>query len=164
MLSQRRTQRLHCACEPQFPGAVHGNSGDVEAALVLPAQELQEVESGLLRRRVISRRKRGVRGVVVELPVFRDWLLEKGEAELLPVWRTFQDEEAAQPAAEEPESLVIVESSAFPIEEDELLSVSEKLVYLGKQKDVAEVRQWLRQFDDDARIEVAFMLLKRLVE
>ena len=59
---------------------------------------------------------------------------------------------------------MIVESSAFPIEEDELLSVSEKLVYLGKQKDVAEVRRWLRQFDDDARIEVAFLLLKRLVD
>ena len=59
---------------------------------------------------------------------------------------------------------MIVESSAFPIEEDELLSVSEKLVYLGRQKDVAEVRRWLRQFDDDARIEVAFLLLKRLVE
>ena len=127
----------------------------------LPAQELQEVENALLRRRVISRRQRGV---AVELPVFRDWLLENGEAELLPVWRTFQDEEAAESADEEPGSLMIVESSAFPIEEDELLSVSEKLVYLGKQKDVAEVRRWLRQFDDDARIEVAFLLLKRLVE
>ena len=130
----------------------------------LPAQELQEVENGLLRRRVISRRKLGVRGVAVELPVFRDWLLEKGEAELLPVWRMFQNEEAAEPADEEPGSLTIMESSAFPIEEDELLSVSEKLVYLGRQKDVAEVRRWLRQFDDDARIEVAFLLLKRLVE
>ena len=130
----------------------------------LPAQKLQEVENGLLRRRVILRRGRGMRGVAVELPVFRDWLLEKGEAELLPVWRTFQDEEAAEPAEEEPGSQMIVESSAFPIEEDELLSMSEKLVYLGKQKDVAEVRRWLRQFDDDARIEVAFLLLKRLVE
>ena len=105
-----------------------------------------------------------MRGVAVELPVFRDWLLEKGEAELLPVWRTFQDQEAAEPTDEEPGSLMIVESSAFPIEEDALLSVSEKLVYLGRQKDVAEVRRWLRQFDDDARIEVAFLLLKRLVE
>ena len=130
----------------------------------LTAQALQEVESGLLRRHVISRRKGGVRGVAVELPVFRDWLLETGEAELLPVWRTFQDEEAAEPADKESGSLMIVESSAFPIEEDELLSVSEKLVYLGKQKDVAEVRRWLRQFDDDARIEVAFLLLKRLVK
>ena len=130
----------------------------------LPTQELQEVENGLLRRHVIFRRRRGVRGVTVELPVFRDWLLEKGEDELLPVWRTFQDEEAAEPADEEPKSFMIVESSAFPIEEDALLSMSEKLVYLGKQKDVAEVRRWLRQFDDDARIEVAFLLLKRLVE
>ncbi len=130
----------------------------------LPAQELQEVENGLLRRRVISRRKPGECGVAVELSVFRDWLLKKGEDELLPVWRTFQEEEPAEPEDDEAGSLMIVESSAFPIEEDELLSVSEKLVYLGKQKDVAEVRRWLRQFDDDARIEVAFLLLKRLVE
>lgn len=130
----------------------------------LPIQDLREVESGLLRRRVISRKGHGVRGVVVELPVFRDWLLERGEAELLPFWRTFQDEEKAELADKESGSLIISESSTFPIEEDELLSVSEKLVYLGKQKDVAEVRRWLRQFDDDNRIEVAFLLLKRLVE
>ena len=129
----------------------------------LPAQELQEVENGLLRRRVISR-KRGRRGVEVELPVFRDWLLEKGEAELLPVWQTFQDEETAEPADEVTGSPMITDSSVFPIDEDDLLSLSEKLLYLGKQKDVAEVRRWLRQFDDDARIEVAFLLLKRLVE
>ena len=130
----------------------------------LPAQAFQEVENGLLSRRVISGRRRGVRHVAVELPVFRDWLLEKGETELLRVWRTFQDEEIGEQTREEPGSHIVVESSAFPIEEDKLLSVSEKLVYLGKQKDVAEVRRWLRQFDDDARIEVAFLLLKRLVE
>src|SRR5690606_7671884 len=32
------------------------------------------------------------------------------------------------------------------------------------QKDVSELRVWLRQFDDDVRIAIAFQLLKRLAE
>ena len=130
----------------------------------LPLQDLREVENGLVRRRVVSRQRGGARDCKVELPVFRDWLLENGEAELMPVWRSFQKELAAMDPAEELASFTIMESSTFPIDEDELLSVSERLLYLGKQKDVAEVRRWLRQFDDDGRIEVAFLLLKRLAE
>ena len=45
-----------------------------------------------------------------------------------------------------------------------MLAVSQKLIYCNRQKDVAEIRSWLRQFDDDSRIEVAFQLLKRLTE
>ena len=130
----------------------------------LPLQDLREVENGLMRRHVVSRQKGGARDCEVELPVFHDWLLENGEAELVPVWRSFQKELTAKASVEEPASFTIMESSTFPIDEDKLLSVSERLVYLGRQKDVAEVRRWLRQFDDDGRIEVAFLLLKRLVE
>ena len=130
----------------------------------MPFQDFHEVENGLQRRRVLSRPGPGARDVEIELPVFRDWLLENGEAELLPVWRSFKQESAAKGRLEEPTSYEVVESSVFPIDEDELLSVSERLVYLGRQKDVAEVRRWLRQFDDDGRIEVAFLLLTRLVE
>jgi hypothetical protein len=54
--------------------------------------------------------------------------------------------------------------TSFIISEDDLLAVSNKLVYLGKQKDVPELRSWLRQFDDDTRIELAFLLLRRLAE
>ena len=136
----------------------------LEAHERLPLQNLRDVENGLLRRRVLSRQRGNARGIEVELPVFRDWLLENGEADLLPVWRSFQKEVAARGPVEKPASSVTVESSPFPIDEDELLSVSERLVYLGRQKDVAEVRRWLRQFDDDVRIEVAFALLKRLAE
>ena len=68
-----------------------------------------------------------------------------------------------RPPAEEP-VFAIVETTGFPIDEDDLLAVTERLVYLGRQKDVAEVRRWLRQFDDESRIEVAFLLLKRLAE
>ena len=143
---------------------------DVQAQLGLEAHErlpisgLRRIENGLLRRRVLSRQKGDVRGTEIELPVFRDWLLENGEADLLPVWRAFQSEVVESGTVEEPRATVIAESSPFPIDEDELLAVSERLVYLGKQKDVAEVRRWLRQFDDDVRIELGFALLKRLVE
>ena len=37
-------------------------------------------------------------------------------------------------------------------------------MYCGKQKDVSELRVWLKQFDDDVRIELAFLLLRRLAE
>ena len=129
----------------------------------LPLQSLRDIETGLLRRRVLSRRRdRG--GVEVDLPVFCDWLLDNGERELLPAWRSFQTEQATKRPAEEPVVAAILESPGFPIDEDDLLAVSERLVYLGRQKDVAEVRRWLRQFDDESRIEVAFLLLRRLVE
>jgi hypothetical protein len=58
----------------------------------------------------------------------------------------------------------IIEPALFPIPEDDLLPVSQRLVYCGKQKDVAEVRAWLRQFDDEPRIQIAFQLLRRLAE
>ena len=129
----------------------------------LPLQELRDVETALLRRRVLSR-QRDAGGAKVELPVFRDWLRDNGERELLPAWRSFQNEQASKGPMEDQVSVTIVESTAFPIDEDDLLAVSERLVYLGHQKDVAEVRRWLRQFDDDSRIELAFLLLQRLVE
>ena len=54
--------------------------------------------------------------------------------------------------------------SPFPIGEDILLPLSQKLIFCGKQKDVAEIRAWLPQFDDDNRIEIACVLLKRLAD
>ena len=129
----------------------------------LPLQDLRDIEATLLRRRVLSRHRAGT-GVEVELPVFRDWLLDNGERELVPGWRTFQAEQASKKAEEERVPVGTVVSIDFPIEEDDLLAVQERLVYLGQQKDVAEIRRWLRQFDDESRIEVAFLLLRRLAE
>lgn len=101
-------------------------------------------------------------GVRVEPPIFRDWLTEYAEILLLRRWREFCTRPAVQ--AEVAPRAEVIEPPAFPISEDELLAVSQRLVYCGKQKDVAEVRAWLRQFDDDARIEVAFLLLRRVAE
>jgi hypothetical protein len=102
--------------------------------------------------------------VEVALPIFRDWLSENVE-EVISSWRdhvhrTAHELDVATVPAVAAESVAVF----FPIPEDELLAVSQRLVYCGRQKDVAEVRQWLRQFDDDSRIEIAFMLLRRLAE
>jgi hypothetical protein len=119
-------------------------------------------------REVVDRlRRRGVLvpageagGSRVEPPIFRDWLNDYAEILLLRQWREF----CVRPVVrvDVPSRIEAVELSAFPIPEDELLAVSQRLVYCGKQKDVAEVRAWLRQFDDDTRIEIAFLLLKRM--
>ena len=137
---------------------------DLEPHEQLSSQDLREVQDGLIQRRVISRRKGDSQGYEIALPIFCEWLLESGEAELMPVWRSVKEELAATGPIDESTPITIIEPAAFPITEDDLLSVSERLVYLGRQIDVAEVRRWLRQFDDDSRIEVAFMLLKRLTE
>ena len=136
----------------------------VQEQMSLP--DLQRIENGLLQRQVIFRKRRGEVPHITEvkLPVFRDWLLESGERQLISAWQSFREDLKARSAVEDTKLSVIVERSVFPIDEDELLSVSGRLVYLGRQKDVAEIRQWLRQFDDDGRIEVAFLLLKRLVD
>lgn len=163
---------LFLACVATLGSGGYESLGDLAEAQVqlglepqerLPSQELRDVETGLLRRRVLSR-QRGGGGTELELPVFRDWLLDNGERELLPLWRSYQDEQASKGTEEEPGRFAAAESSAFPVDEDDLLAVSERLVYLGRQKDVAEVRRWLRQFDDESRIEMAFLLLQRLAE
>jgi hypothetical protein len=117
----------------------------------------------LRQRRVMSLNAVDNR-VEVSLPIFREWLSENVD-ELVPTWR--ESVRNAQGATSEHQKSVSVQPSTtshFPISEDDLLAVSQRLIYCGKQKDVAEVRQWLRQFDDDSRIEVAFLLLNRLAE
>jgi hypothetical protein len=133
------------------------------AAQRLSAAQLKEVEGRLVRRGVLNRGAGG--GFAIDLPIFRDWLMANADAHLVPVWRRYADDEALRKGPTEGAQLAIhVEPLSFPIPEDDLLPIADKLVYLGKQKDVAEIRRWLRQFDDDSRIEIAFLLLKRLAE
>lgn len=85
-------------------------------------------------------------------------------AKLLPLWVTHVLALPREQASVEDTTLEAVDSSTFPISEDDLLAVAQGLVYCGKQKDVADIRLWLRQFDDDSRIEVAFQLLRRVAD
>ncbi len=100
----------------------------------------------------------------IKLPIFRDWLLENAELQVLPHWKEFCVKERAKEEGGEIATLSTFGEGYFPIPEEDLLSVSQSLVYCGKQKDPSELRIWLRQFDDDIRIEIAFLLLKRLAE
>lgn len=103
-------------------------------------------------------------GTVIALPILREWLAENADSWLIPIWTAYctHIRTVAAPAVGAPPP--ILELSTFPISEDDLIAVSQRLVYCGHQKDAAELRQWLRQFDDESRIEVAFLLLKRLAE
>ncbi|MCP1927380.1 phosphoribosyltransferase-like protein [Bradyrhizobium elkanii] len=152
--------------------AVHGAFESIDELYeaqtkLLPINEqvsvvtLREIVDRLRRRGVLVSNADGA-GLRVEPPIFRDWLNEYAEILLLRNWREF-----SKRSIDAPELLArveIAETSGFPISEDDLLAVSQRLLYCGKQKDVAEVRAWLRQFDDDARIEIAFLLLRRMAE
>ncbi len=117
----------------------------------------------LQHRRVLSPR-RSDNKIEINLPIFRDWLSEYSEIRVLPKWRTFSHKRRAEEAIKEEVQIAPIIEVPFPIPEDDLLFVSQQLVYCGKQKDVSELRLWLKQFDDDIRIEIAFLLLKRLAE
>lgn len=127
----------------------------------LSSQEIKAVLARLANRKVLRADGWGG-GHQVILPIFRDWLVQNAELCLLPRWRRFCATRAeVQPPAE---TAVQISEPPIPISEDDLLLVSQNLVYCGKQKDAVEIRIWLRQFDDDVRIQVAFRLLKRLAE
>jgi hypothetical protein len=126
------------------------------------AMRLRSAVERLRNRRVLA--EAGPRrDLTIAPPIFRDWLARQGERVLLNLWRDYCREGGQERQAAEPVSSVLVDTS-FPIPEDDLLALSQNLVYLGKQKDVAELRQWLAQFDDDTRIALAFRLLARLAE
>lgn len=129
----------------------------------LSLSDLRSVLSRLQSRKVVSYSSHTSR-YEVGLPIFREWLSSNSELQLLPKWKTYckeRDQHESQKASTAPSILV---DSHFPIPEEELLSVSQHLVYHGRQKDVSEMRVWLRQFDDDVRIEIGFQLLKRVAE
>lgn len=102
---------------------------------------------------------------MVKLPIFRDWLAEHAEISLIPKWRQFSLVREMRQAESKPVSgMLILVEPLFPIPEEELLGISQRLNYCGKDIDVSQLRVWLRQFDDDVRIELAFQLLRRLAE
>ena len=145
---------------------------EVQASLPLSAAdragvpELRRSTERLLARRVLTPTTESD-GFVVSLQIFREWLAENGVSKLLPVWTEYRESQLRADVPEENGSAAVKASpdpSIFVIPDDEIIAVSQQLVYCGKQKDVADIRAWLRQFDDDARIEVAFLLLKRLAE
>ncbi|MFD1839615.1 ATP-binding protein [Paracidovorax cattleyae] len=126
--------------------------------------ELRRACARLHKRGVLSKRN-GDDDQVISLQIFREWLGENARSKLIPIWMSHRElERTALVDNTTPIALLEVADAAFPVSEDDLLAVAQKLTYCGKQKDVAEIKQWLRQFDDDTRIETAYLLLRRISE
>jgi len=143
---------------------------EVQEALPLAADdrgtstELRHACTQLLHRGVLEHRRDGD-GQVVALQIFREWLGENARAKLLPVWCDYKATQRTRETSALPNlEPTFAPDSTFPIGEDDMLAVAQRLIFCGRQKDVAEIRSWLRQFDDDGRIEVAFALLQRVAE
>lgn len=175
-MEKRRESAENCialGCVAVLGGRYEGIEEILEAQDSLPISVNDRAASTVLRRACDRLIRRGVlvpqksgSGFVIALPIFREWLGQNAVSKLVPMWvdfcSTLQREEAA--AEGSPVPVEAAEPGTFPIPEDDLLAVAQRLVYLGKQKDVADIRLWLRQFDDDGRIEIAFQLLKRIAE
>lgn len=127
--------------------------------------ELRRACSRLNKRGVLVERNDGV-GYAVGLQIFREWLGENARSKLLPIWTEYLLGKRAFDASQVGSSVIadFQEEGSFPISEDDMLVVAQRLMFCGRQKDVAEIRAWLKQFDDDGRIEMAFLLLKRVAE
>jgi len=129
----------------------------------LSSREIGNVVDCLRRRRILNSLDNGNK-TGIGLPIFKDWLAHYAEFRVLPKWRAFCRQRVAREEINEAVGIQMAIEPAFTIPEDDLLVVSQQLIYCGKQKDVTEIRLWLRQFDDDVRIDIAFQLLKRLAE
>lgn len=175
MQDKRREAAENCialACISALGGRFEALEELIEAQLGLPLASEDRAGAAELRRACARLHKRGVltgrsgeRDQLVTLQIFREWLGENARSKLIPVWVSYRElQRTAQIDHTTEAALPEVPDAAFPISEDELLAVAQKLTYCGKQKDVAEIKQWLRQFDDDSRIETAYLLLKRISE
>jgi hypothetical protein len=138
---------------------------DLGPAELLDAKDFRNSIERLKVRRVLASVDSSTSGEMrIQLPIFHDWLDKQGEPTLTSKWRQFRNQAPLDSSVLQLAGTSLHGEANFPIAEDDLLMASENLVYCGKQRDVAEIRLWLRQFDDDVRIELAFTLLKRLAE
>ncbi len=142
----------------------------LEAQGLLGLEPTETIADSRLRSAVVLLRDRGVlhfdpkeETLSVSIPIFADWLQEHSELTLVPIWRDFKRVEAERPATKSA-ALLREQSTPMPVSDEELFAVAQSLTFCGKQKQESELRIWLRQFDDDVRIELAFSLLRRLAE
>ena len=104
------------------------------------------------------------------LDVFRDWMAVSGtEVKLVERWRRLRDERGrgpvparAPPRQSGPHRRVSPKGWPVPVTDRELRDVSR--VLRGTDVTVESLKDWLRQFNDETRVGVAWKLLKRLAE
>ncbi len=136
----------------------------LSASEQLPRADIDRIVSLLLKRRVLTRDSSD--GYEIALPILREWLGREAETVLLPKWRSYCAKRRAQEESgiEAERRHVPVWAPTLPVSDDDLIAVAQRLTYLGRQLDVAQLRSWLLQFDDEIRIELAYLLLRRLAE
>lgn len=130
--------------------------------------EIREILNRLVSRGVLESSESmeaGNRIVTVRLPILSSWLTRNAELRLLPIWKeNLKIQQRSIDKVQYAAAPTVFVPSSFPISDEDLLAVSQNLVYCGKQKDAMEIKVWLKQFDDDIRVEIAFLLLKQLSE
>jgi conflict system STAND superfamily ATPase len=162
---------LVLACLTRVGGVADDVAALAEAQTHLDLNPAERLGDSRFRAAVERMRQRGILTVAaatgtfcVTLPLFKDWLAERAELSLVPLWRKFCVAATARETISSIAPVVFAPEPPFPVSEEDLFEVAQKLVFCGKQKEVAELRIWLRQFDDDVRIDIAFALLRRLGE
>ena len=126
--------------------------------------DVDRIISLLAKRRVLVRDSAG--RYEITPPILRQWLEREGETVLLPKWRRHRAEVVARAQSDgaTESRAASVWTPSLPVSDDDLLAIAQPLTYLGRQVDVAHLRSWLLQFDDDNRIELAYLLLERLAQ
>ncbi len=136
----------------------------LSASEQLARADVRKMISLLVKRRVLART--ASEGYEVTPPILGEWLTREAETVLLPQWRAHSAERLAQEESDEEIKPRVVArwAPSLPLSDDELLAVAQPLTYLSRQVDVAQLRSWLLQFDDENRIELAYLLLERLAK
>ena len=126
---------------------------------------IEDTLETLVRRRVLVTEGSGAdRRYKITFEIFRWWLRINSRSQLLLVHQQesslLPGSKIEQPSA--PEAMPTVVSADFPLADDDLIPISEGLFYRGKNVDAMQIKLWLKQFHDDARIILAFKLLTAL--
>lgn len=101
------------------------------------------------------------------VPIFGSFLSKHGSSVVLPFYGRYKDNIQQKVLRNTPPArlpAVIGQSDPFPIDEEELIAISEGLIYQSQRVDPVHIKTWLRQFSNDADILIAAKLLRRLKE
>ena len=137
----------------------------IEKSIVDPVLDMR---IDLVQRDVLEEKElNGDTRYQVTVPIFGDFLSAHGRVVVYPFYKQYTDKEAAEsqfPSGRITPSIISIQESPFPIEEEELISISDGLVYQGIPVDAIRIKAWLKQFPDESAIILASKLLRRLRE
>lgn len=131
--------------------------GDSEC---LKIEEVLEAGDNLVKRGVLVESQIGSElHYSTTIPLFGEFLQHHSKMVVFPYHEHYHLEEEIH---SEFHTSTPVRVDTFPVDEDELISVSDGFYYLGNPIDAVRIRAWLKQYPDEAAIVLAAKLLKRL--